>query len=215
MSAPPDAARGARWWLVALPVLLVAVGAGWVAWGRPGPVSTAEAPTPLPTVPVTSDAPVHRSLVELMAASHLVVRGHVETTEHGRWFGDGQGGSRIQSRLITLQVDAVLAGPSQVPSMLLVEEEGWLEDGSLVSVDGAAPTRVGDDAIWFLVQSGDADVGTHLVTNAQGRYLVSDEGDLTGAEGDDPLTALLAGLGADRLTAEVGNLVDHLGAPTG
>jgi hypothetical protein len=118
----------------------------------------------------------------------------VRATERGRWFGDGEeGGVRIQSRLITLQVDDVLAGTlAKGTRNLLVEEEGWTEDDEPLVVDGARPTRQGDAGIWFLMSSGDGTTGAWIVVNAQGRYLDDGAGGLVGAAGSDRLIADLA-----------------------
>ena len=87
----------------------------------------------------------------------------------------------------------------------MVEEEGWLEDGAPLIVDGAAPSTVGDDGVWFLVDVGDADLPIYVVVSAQGRYLV-DDGALSGAAGDDPLVDELASLSVEELTARIGAL---------
>jgi hypothetical protein len=169
-------------------------------------------------VAVTSDAPRYADLAELVAASDLVVRGEVEATERGRAFG-GPGGAAIVSRLVRLRVDEVLAGPAPVDAVdVLVEEEGWLDDGRPLAVDGAAPTEVGDRGIWFLLDVGDPELPVYTVVNAEGRYLEEEGGSggsggsgdggggLVGAEGDDPLVAEVEALSADELAAEVSRL---------
>jgi hypothetical protein len=69
-------------------------------------------------------------------------------------------------------------------------------------VDGAAPSEVGDDAIWFLDAVGSPELPLHVVPSAQGRYLVVG-GRLVGAAGDDPLIAELAALGPEGLAAAI------------
>lgn len=139
-------------------------------------------------VAVTSDAPTYATLDELVGASDVVLRGTVAGVERGRWFGSGAPGeSRIQSRLITVEVDEVLAGGAPTGEAILVEEEGWLADGAPIVVDGAPSVAVGDDAIWFLVEGGDPELAAYVVVNGQGRYVVDDDGRLTGATGTDPL----------------------------
>jgi hypothetical protein len=102
-------------------------------------------------------------------------------------------------------VAEVLAGTPPAGATVQVEEEGWLEDGAPLVVDGAAPSAVGDDGIWFLteVESGAAPV--YVVVNAQGRYLVDGDG-LAGADGDDPLIGELSDLTVAELTARIAAL---------
>lgn len=158
----------------------------------------------LEPVRITSDAPSYGSLGELLDASDVVVRAEVTAVERGRWFGDGQSGSGVQSRLVTLEVAEVLVGevpPGDLGS-IVVEEEGWLEDGAPLVVDGAAPSAAGDDGIWFLVDPGDDTTDVLILVNAQGRYLVSGDG-LRGASGNDPLVADLASGSADDLANRI------------
>lgn len=202
-----------RHWPVMLPVLLVLVALVWVVAGRSGADGSPAIPdseTDPELVAVTSDAPVHRSLLELMEASDLVVRATVMSAEHGRWFGNGQDGTRVQSRLVTLRVDDTLAGPTPPAGTVLVEEEGWLDDGSPIVVDGAAPSRVGHDGLWFLVDGGDPELGAYLVTNAQGRYLVADDGSLSGADRPDALIDRVTDLGLDQFTTEITTLRNQI-----
>ncbi|HXH57593.1 hypothetical protein [Iamia sp.] len=207
-----DASRSR--WTVALP-LLVVVGvtallvvvtrepASEPAMSGPAGSGSATAEGP-PAVEVASDAPRFASLEELAAASDAVVRAEVVATERGRWFGDGAGGTRIQSRLVTLRVTEVMAGVAPSSATLLLEEEGWLEDGAPLVVDGAAPSQVGDDGIWFVLDGTDPEVGAYVIVNAQGRYLIAGDGrTLSGAAGDDPLVARLTAMTVDELTADL------------
>jgi hypothetical protein len=180
--------------------IVIAVATSDDEGGRAAPPPTTE-PAP---VEVTSDAPRLGSLDELVAASDVVVRGTVRSTERGRWFGDGSGGPRIRSRLVTLDVDHLLAGEGVEPgSTVLVEEEGWTEDGEPLVVDGAAPSEAGDEGIWFLVDPGDATTGALIVVGAEGRYLTGPDGRAVGAEGDDPLVADLSSGSIDDLAGRI------------
>lgn len=200
--------RRRSWWATAAPaaavVVAVAAGAASLLHDQRPPAAPAQA---VPAgwrgaVEVSSDAPRATTLEELVAASDTVVRAEVVATERGRWFGDADGGTRIQSRFATLQVVEVLRGVAPAAGNLLLEEEGWLEDGSPLVVDGAAPTQVGNDGIWFVVDGGDPQVGAHVIVSDQGRYLVTGSaGRLAGATGDDPLIARLAALTLDELVA--------------
>jgi hypothetical protein len=201
--ADGDSSRPRVRWRLLGPVVavLVAVGVA-VALTQPAPD---EPPAPArPPVAVTSDAPRVATLEELASSADLVVRAEVVATERGRVFGE-PGGGAVESRLVTLAVDDVLTGAASTGASLLVEEEGWLEDGTPLIVDGAEPSRVGDDGIWFLDAVGTVDEPVYVVVSAQGRFLV--DGDrLTGASGDDPLVATLSGLSADALTARLAAL---------
>lgn len=185
-----------------LVAILVAVAVGLVVWLGDDP-----APRPadhvLAAVHASSDAPRLRTLAELVEASDLIVRARVTGTERGRVFGNPGGSAAIQSRVVHLRVTSVLRGEDAVVDQaLLVEEEGWTADGAPLVVDGLAPTRTGDDAVWFLARVGAEEEARYLVVSAEGRYRV--HGDrLEGASGDDPLVAELAALGASGLTAAV------------
>ena len=164
----------------------------------PGPVT----PTP---VAVTSDAPRLDTLEALAAAADLVVRGEVARTARGRLFGDSATGTAIESRLVTLSVTAVLRGDAAPGDDLLLEEEGWTQDGAPLIVDGAAPSATGDDGIWFLTQVEGPTGAAYVVVSAQGRYLVEGAG-LRGADGDDPLIAALAALSPAALAERIAAL---------
>jgi hypothetical protein len=113
----------------------------------------------------------------------------------------GDGGAAVVSRIDALEVDGVLAGQA-TGSTILVEEEGWLADGTSIAVNGLAPSEAGMDAIWFLDRRPDPELPGYLVINHQGRYVV--EGDrLHGADGADPLVARLEALGPDGLAEAV------------
>jgi hypothetical protein len=167
--------------------------------------STATPTTAVATdaVEVTSDAPAYASLQELVDASDLIVRGRITAAERGRWFGE-PGEGRIESRLLTLDVEDVLRGsPKGEVSSLLVEEEGWTEDGRPLVIDGAVPSQKGDEGIWFLTDTGDETTGSWIVVNAQGRYLVGSDGRLEGAKGADPLVEDLTSGSLDELEARI------------
>jgi hypothetical protein len=166
----------------------------------PTAATTTSTTTPAP-VAVTSDAPVLYSLDALVAESDVIVRGVVTTTERGRLFGDPGSGTAIESRLVTLSVTRVLRGDAPAGD-LLVEEEGWTQDGAPLVVDGAEPSQPGDDGIWFLTEVQGPEGPAYVIVSAQGRYLV--DGDrLRGAAGDDPLIAELSDLSADELAERV------------
>lgn len=200
-----EAAPGRRPWARWLPALAVVVAAvaGGIAWVRLDDHDPSTAGGELPPVVVTSDAPLVDRLDQLVAASDLVVRAQVVGTEEGRLFGDPGGGSAIRSRVVTLLVTRVLHGAGVEPGgRLLVEEEGWTLDGAPLVVDGLAPSRTGDDAVWFLAAVGAEEGARHVVVSSQGRYRVDGDA-LEGADRDDPLIAGLEALGAAGLEAAV------------
>jgi hypothetical protein len=164
----------------------------------PPPARTSASITP---VAVTSDAPRAANLPQLVTSADVVLRGEVIGTERGRLFGE-PGAGAVESRLVTVRVDEVLAGSSPAETEIVIEEEGWLADGTPISVDGASPSAMGDDVIWFLQDVGTPELPVYVAVSAEGRYVVVDGG-LVGATGDDPLVAELAALTPDGLTAAV------------
>ena len=203
MPSSPAPARRGRGWVAPvvalavagiLAVVLVAGGGSDDGGSSADPEETSTTAAPAP-VQIESDSPTYATLDELLAATDLVVRARVTSTERGRVFGEPGEETALESRLVALEVTEVLRGP-EPPTEFLVEEEGWLLDGSPLIVDGLVPSAEGDDAIWFLVDpSADTQEPTPFVTvNAQGRYLVVDD-TLVGADGTDPLVGELAALG--------------------
>jgi hypothetical protein len=196
-------------WRVVGPLVavLLATGAALVVTRDDPPtaaLTTAATTTEPPPVAITSNAPRYGSLEELAGAADLVVRGHVTRAERGRLFGDPGTESAIESRLVTLAVDEVLRGDDPGPG-LLVEEEGWTEDGAPLVVDGAGPSVTGDDAIWFLTPVEGPEGPAFITVSAAGRYLV-DGDDLRGPTGEDPLVAELAALTPSELAARIAAL---------
>ena len=115
----PTATADRTWrWLVALPVVAAVALGGFVALGdrsggSPGGSSGEAGETPLPVA--AASIYEFEDLGEMVEASELVVRGHVVTTARGRVVGEGE--SAVISRLITLQIDEVLAGTAAAPTV--------------------------------------------------------------------------------------------------
>ncbi len=154
-------------------------------------------------VEVTSDAR-HRftTVDQLVGVSDVVVEGHVVATEAGRIFGTDSTAaagttSAIRSQITTVQIDTVLAGATS-ETVLLVEEEAELADGSPVRVDGMRAGEVGDRGVWFLVASRDPDFPGYVIVNAQGRYLRGPGDSLRGGDRTD---LLVRSVEADGFTA--------------
>ena len=96
------------------------------------------------------------SLDEMGAASDLVVEADVVAVERGRLVGEpGEGG--VISRIVTLAVADVIRGDAAA-STVIVEEEGWLPDGTPIIVDDIEPSVVGDHGVWFLDALDGADL---------------------------------------------------------
>jgi len=149
---------------------------------------------------IEASGPVHGSLRELIEASELIVRGRVVATSRGRMIGTAR--AAVESRWVTVEVDGVLRGEVTTPTVL-VEEEGWLSDGTPIVVDGLAPSVEGLEAIWFLAAIPDPELPGYFVVNHQGRYVIGAEGALTGAERDDALIAEIERLTVDQLVSAV------------
>lgn len=197
----PPHLRGATW--ICASVLVVTAGVVFALSYRPGAsVEPAAARRP---VEVTSDAR-HRfaTVEELVAASDLVVEGHVVATEVGRPFGDADADtgavSAIRSQITTVGVDAILRGASS-ETTLVVEEEAELADGTPVRVDGMRAGAVGDRGVWFLVASRDPDFPGYVVVNAQGGYLRGTGDSLRGGDPTDPLVHAIEAEGFTALAA--------------
>lgn len=164
-------------------------------------------------VAVESDAR-HRfdDLDDLVAGADLVISGRVVGVEPGRTFGGvdagGEAAGAIRSQVVTLEIAAALGRTDALRApdpgtVVLVEEEAALADGTPIAVDGARPTGSGDEGIWFLVASTDPEFPGFVVVNSQGRYLVADEGVLLGADRTDGLVRRLESLGRDGLATAV------------
>lgn len=166
-------------------------------------------------VALRSEGPVFRSLPELVDASAVVVLARVSSVSPGRTFAAPSGGA-VRSRILRLEVGAVLAGPDPGPT-LAVEEVAELPDGTPVVLDGLPPAQRDDQGFWFLAASTDRSVPYLAAVGPQGRYLRRSEepGDerLVGASGPDPLVRALAGGGGRRLADEVVAVARARGRP--
>lgn len=206
----PEQTRALRRTAAVVVLLTVAAGVGiarWTSAGDGGGADDAVATGPAPLAVEASSLYQFDDLASMVAASDLVVRARVDTTTRGRLVGEGE--AAVVSRIDTLEIEEVLAG-DVTGSTLLVEEEGWLGDGTAIAVNGLAPSEAGMDAIWFLDRRPDAELPGYLVINHQGRFVV--DGDrLEGADGKDPLVTRLEPLGPDGLTDAVRQVVGPMG----
>ena len=169
-----------------------------------------DAPEARPEPVAVESSTRHRfaDLDALLAASDLVVSARVASVGPGRVFGDvgetGRAeGTAVRSQVLTLEVGRVLAGTGAprdpgAPTVVLVEEEAELTDGTPLRVDGARPSQLDDDGIWFLTASGDPDFPGYMLVNSQARYLATGT-HLVGADRADRLVHSLEALGPDGL----------------
>jgi hypothetical protein len=143
------------------------------------------------------------ALDELVAASDAIVVATVVAVDEGRLVGEPEEGAVI-SRVASLRVDTALIG--DVADIVVIEEEGWLPDGTPLIVNGVAPTAVGDEGVWFLDAIDDAELRGYLVINSQGRYLLDPTdptGTLLGGDRDDSLVQTLEQLTLPELIAAI------------
>lgn len=188
-----------RWWEGAAIAVPLVAGALWLGVSVRAD-ERAGAPRRDP-VAVEAWGPAFTSLDELRAASDLIVLGEVTGVAEGRTItAPGDPAAGIRTRLLTVEVTRALQGA--VPSVVVVEEEAALLDGTPIVVNGMAPGAVGDRGVYFLVAGSDPAAPYHAVVNEQGRYLV-DGVQLRPAAADDPLAARLAALGLNGLVAAV------------
>jgi hypothetical protein len=177
VGAPPR-----RFALLALELAVALAAAGAIAWALSAARSGGEAPptTPEATVDLEGvDTFEAASITELAAGSDCVVTGEVVDTERGRLVGAAD--SALVSKLVTIAVGDSLGCASTEIREMVVEEEGWLPNGTAVTVNGWPATKVGDRGVWFLVWNPSEDA-PYAVT-------VSSAGSLRWRDGD----ALLPG----------------------
>lgn len=208
-ASPTIPTRRARSRIGLLSVAVIVIGVvavGIWAMTRPQPGTAHEPATSTPTVVIRATSEYDfASVGDMVAASDLVVRAHVVETVRGRPVGSAGAdptGAGIVSRVVTLEIDDALVGGAASGAQVMVEEEGWLDDGRSIAVDGAKPTAVGDRGVWFLQSIPDPDLPGFIVVNSQGRYL-EERGGLVGANRSDPFVMQVEALGIKGLVAEV------------
>ena len=123
-------------------------------------------------------------LDEMLKASDAVVVGVVEATSRGRLVGDPADGGVI-SRVVTVRVEqSLLHRDESGAEVVLIEEEGWLPDGTPIEVNGVPASVVGDRGLWFLDQVPADDVSVMVTINSQGRFLDTANGTVGGDHTD-------------------------------
>ena len=157
--------------LTVVPVLLV-VAVGIVTITN---LRSSDEPQP---VAVSANGPRFTSLAELFAASDVVVEATVIAVDDGRTITDpANPAAGFSTRLFHLQVVETFRGGDS--TLLVVEQEAELLDGTPIVVNEMSPNRIGDHGFWFLVRGDDEHFPYVAVVNEQGRLLV-DNGDRLG-----------------------------------
>jgi hypothetical protein len=202
VTAEPRSPGGARRRLAAIVPLVVAVvvAAGVAASLLVRRDDTAE---PAPLAVAATSIYDFATLDQLVAASDAIVVGTVVAVDEGRLVGDPASGA-VVSRVASVRVNRALSG--ETADVVIVEEEGWLPDGTPLIVNGVTPTGVGDEGVWFLDATGDPELPGFLVINSQGRYLVDPNdprGPLVGGDRDDSLVRDLERLTLAQLVAAI------------
>lgn len=131
-----------------------------------------------------------RSIASMMEGSQLVVDGTVTAITVVGTVGTDE--HQVERKHVTLAVNAVLAGQSDV-RQVTVEEDGI----------SSAYSDVGDRGVYFLVQRRDRDAGIYRLVNYQGRYLDDGAGGLQRSGVDDELMSSLELLSLDELRQRV------------
>ena len=161
-------------------------------------------PAPGEPLAIRAETPRFGTLASLTAAADLVVIGRVTGIREGRVIDSP--GAGIRTRLVDLTIERLLAG-QLAASTLVMEEEGWLADGTPIIVNGIAPSRAGDLGFYFLFRGRSPAFPHYTLIGEQGRYLVDPEdGSLTGAQGDTGLSQLITALSAAELESLVAQL---------
>ncbi len=195
-TAEGDQGRWRAAGLIAVPII-AALAVSW--WALRGTGGGARATTE-PLAVQASSAWHFEGLAELSGASDLVVVATVVATERGRLVGDPRTGAVI-SRRVTLEVQRVLhSRDGRRSTTVVVEEEGWLEDGTPIIVNGLAASAPGDHGVWFLDEVATDGAATYIVINEQGRYLqAAGRAGTVGAQISDPLIERLQAMTLEEL----------------
>lgn len=132
-------------------------------------------------------------LAALLDRTDLAVVARVVAVTPGRGISDPANPDRaVRTQLAQLTVDEVTVGPPT--RRLVLEEVAALADGTPVTIEHVAPSRVGDAGLYLLVRGYDDRVA---LVGPQGRYLLDpdDPDRLLSPLPVDPLATRLAELG--------------------
>lgn len=150
---------------------------------------------------VQAETPRFASLAALTAAADAVVIAQVTAIREGRLVGETNGG--IRTRLVELTVERLLAGEVNEGTIVL-EEEGWLADGTPIIVNGMVPSEIGDLGFYFLFRGRSDEFPHYALIGEQGRYLVDVEnGSLSGSERDVGLSEQITARNAAELERRI------------
>lgn len=136
-------------------------------------------------------------LATMTATSQLVVDASVIRTEPG--VGGGSGHAQEAYTNGILNINEVLYGnaPSRTLTVEMVSEAA----GQPIELDGLEPLQQNDSGVFFLRPSVHG--SNWVLTNSQGRYLTTTEGNLKGAKQDDALIKRLSTRSRGELKAEI------------
>lgn len=181
---------GWRRWLGVLAVVALVAGVAAAVAGRDDGAVTID------VVGAPAD-----DLATLVGDADLVVVGRVVATSPGRVVSGPTDPTRaVRTRLAQLVVDEVTVGPPV--TRVVLEEVAALADGTPATIEGLAPSRVGDAGLYLLVRGEGGRAG---LACPQGRYLLDrkDPDRLVAPLPGDLLAARLAALGPRTLRRAV------------
>jgi hypothetical protein len=145
-------------------------------------------------------------VASMTATSNLVVYGDVVSVDQGRLTGgedDGAAvGGEIRLRSVTITVYSVLHNPKNllVPPSIILEEEGWDDEGRGYITNNVAWSQVGDSGYFFLRKSVGAN--TYRLTSSDGRALIVNDS-LQPSNPENELAGQIAGMQPTALNAAV------------
>lgn len=142
------------------------------------------------------------SLKEMVETADIVALGTVISTRPGRWTGEDSG-APIQFHEVHIKPSRILVGETQAAALVL-EEDGYEDDGSPIYLNGSRWAKVEDEVIVFLARKRTAP--SYGLLNSQARVFVQEDGTLehnyhagTPYGEDDPLVERLASMRRNEL----------------
>jgi hypothetical protein len=132
------------------------------------------------TMQLRTDAPLYDTLGGLVLASDTILVGDVVDVRPARLIGsDTAVGAAVRTNLVEVEVVEPLLG-SATGTHVVVEEIATDADGRPVTVDGQAPSTVGQRLLLFLTVGDGINEPYAVAVNGQGRYELSPDGTIVG-----------------------------------